>query len=283
MKKVDSIVQYKSLMQEIRKVCKRPYSNMYYTVEQLQRYIDLERMYYHETQGGIIFLFDEGLYYKAGLYLDGEQEFDFPEVDKKLLVRDIYREGKRDQKLPFIVKRLEELGFDNQGTTAQVCAQVQKLFSMSSRVERYVKRLEQSGFRFGIGDISQIDEMEKLLYSSEIIKDYHIEYKTEEEKMQMSGNYMGVWDKDGNLCAASIVSVINGVAQGVGIAIQEKYKMSGLAPFITYYRSKWLLEQGIDLIQGWLLLCNQKSILYHTSLGYEMTDKRADEWVKNWR
>jgi len=280
LKKLDSLEQYNILIREVRKECRRPYSNLYYTAEQIQRYIDLGRAFFYNAEGGVIFLFDEENYYKVGLYLNGEKQFDFPSVDKKLLIRNVYKEGKKEDVLTTIENKLTEIGFEKQETTAQVVAQVTEVCEKSRRVERHIFKMQKNGFYCGIVDEARMPEAEQILLDSKIIKDYHIDYRTESEKNIISGTYMGIWNKDGKLCAVSIVSIINGIAQGVGIAVREEYKMCGLAPILTYYRFQWLQEHGVELTQAWLLLSNQKSILYHSSLGYIITDKRADEWIK---
>lgn len=282
LKKLDSVEQYNNLTREVRKECRRPYSNLYYTAEQIQRYIDLGRAFFYNAEGGVIFLFDEENFYKVGLYLNGERQFDFPSVDKKLLIRNVYKEGKKEAVLANIENKLIEIGFVKQATTAQVVAQVPRVYEKSRNVERYVSKMEKNGFYCGTVDETQMFEAEQMLLDSKIIKDYHIDYRTESEKNTIPGTYMGIWNKDGKLCAVSIVPIINGIAHGIGIAVREEYKMCGLAPILTYYRFQWLQEHSVELIQAWLLLSNEKSILYHSSLGYIITDKRADEWIKEY-
>ena len=129
-----------------------------------------------------------------------------------------------------------------------------------------------------IAEKELFEKVEELLINTHIIKDYHLNYLNSEEKE--NGAYLYLTNKEGEMCAAGVSVVKNGVAQGIGIAIKDEFKMQGLAPFLGYYRMKWLSDNNVKLIQAWVLNNNEASLRYHTSLGYSLTNKYADEWVK---
>lgn len=93
------------------------------------------------------------------------------------------------------------------------------------------------------------------------------------------GAYLCILNNENEICAASIAYIENGIAQGTAMAIEEKYKMNGFAPVLTYNRCKVLYEKGVKYLQGWVLMDNYASLKYHKGIGYQFINKYADEWI----
>lgn len=280
MERIETLKQYRSLINAVRQICRRPFSNNYFAYDDIERFIRLGRAYYHETAGGLIFLFDEERFFRACLHLDERAEFDLPFVNKRILVRTIYRKGREEAGQSSVEQRLNAIGFYKAGTTVQIVGDVEAIFNKCSRLQPYVEKMEKAGYRCMFAEGRQIDVFENLLLASRVIRDYHIDYKTPEEKRCMREAYLGIVDRNETLCAVSAVEIVRGTARGIGIAVVDRLKMHGLTSITAYHRYKWLFERGIKVIQGWVLVDNEPSIRYHTSLGYRMTDKFADEWIR---
>ncbi len=280
MKKLESFDEYKNIIRNFRLVCKRPFSNVYYMPDDIKRYIALGRAGYEKTENGIVFFFDEETYYRACLYVDEKERFTISPQRKRVLVKNVFEKEKKDEKLQCIENRLTESGFKKAGTSVAIQGESEKLIQRCKHMEKYAETLKKKGYYCVEADFSLFEEMERIIVDSGIIKDYQLNYRTDEEKKQLErGSYLCMMKDEGQICAVSACVIEHGIAKGIAMAVKEKYKMHGLAPILTYYRFKWLCEQGIKYIRGWILTDNEPSLRYHQSLGYEFLNKYADEWI----
>lgn len=280
MNRLKDIEEYKMLVREFRKEHKSFYSNFYFMPKDVERYISLGRVEYENNEEGLFFCFDEEKYYRVCMYIEVGKTFSVPIRDKKMLVRNIYRKNDQIEKLNQCEKILEKNGFSMVETTFLAQAETKELWRNCSRLEKFFPSLEKKGFRCVEADYSLYKEIEELIMCSGMIKDYHMNYLTEQEKRMMhAGAYLCVLDKQNQICAASISFVNDGIARDGVIAVKEEYKMMGVAPMLTYQRCKWFCENNVDLVQGWIRMDNDASIRYHKSLGYHFIDKYANEWI----
>lgn len=281
MKKLESFDEYKNIIRDFRSVCRRPFSNVYYMPDDIKRYIALERAGYEKTESGIIFFYDEETYYKACLYVDEKEEFTIPPQKKRVLVRNVFEKEKKDEKLQCIENRLTESGFKKAGTSVAIQGESEKLSQRCKHMEKYAEALKKKGYYCVAADASMAEEIEALMLDSGIIKDYQLEYKSDEEKKRMinRGCYLCMVNRDNQVCAGGICDSKDGISQGVGVVVKEKYKMQGFAPVLAYYRCKWWDKNDIKLAHAWILTDNNPSLMYHRSLGYEFTNMYADEWI----
>lgn len=280
-RKVESIEEYKKIVKEYRQYCRRPYFNNYFMPDDILRYIELGKIFYTMDENALIFYIDEGAYWRVCFYSDPEKSFVINPRDKKTVVRNVYK-SEREDALVSAGKSLENSGFVLAGTTVQVLGDVEVMLNGLSRMDMYAKRWEKKGFTYKVLDASMYDAAEKILLNSNIIHDYQIDYKTDEEKAELPlGTCLGIINSEGELCGVSMCDIKNGCAKGIGIAIEEQYKMNGFAPILTFHRLSWLKENDISLLEGWILINNTDSINYHRRLGYRFTEKYADEWVLN--
>lgn len=189
-------------------------------------------------------------------------------------------QDERDEKLIEFEKELQKNGFECVGTSFQVQGSVSEIAEKCLSLEKYYFSMEKKGFRCVEAEYSLYKEIEALILSSDIIKDYQMHYLTELEKqMMIPGSYLCVLDRQDQICAAGIVYVYDGVSQDGVLAVREEYKMKGIAPLLTYKRYKWFCKNKVVLGQGWILTDNDASIRYHKSLGYGFTGKYANDWL----
>ena len=278
--KVLSVQEYKELTEDFRSICRRPFSNIYLMSDDIKRFIELERVSFEKSDYGLIFYFDEDTFYRVCLYVDEKQLFEIPSRDKKLLIRNVYRTKKKDVKLSYVEERLQSLGFKQEGTTAQIEGNPQELIANCKVIEQYAKKMERMGYSCIIPDISCYEEIEDMILESRVIKDYHMTFRTKEEKRNMEkGSYLCIVNEKGELCAAIIADIDVDIAQIEALAVKEEYKIRGLAPILDYKIFKQLCERKIGLVQGWVELDNDDSLRYHMSLGYRFAGKQANEWI----
>lgn len=282
MKRLHTVEEYKKLIREVRTKHKNLFSNIYYMSVDIQRYIDLERAYYEEIPGGLLLIFDEERYYRVCMYVDVMQDLSIPQMDKKIVLKNVYRKGKEETELEIVEKVLKSQGFEKEGTVVQVKGNVSCILERCRKLERYVNKMEMKGFRCVVADETYLDKIESMLFASEKVRDYQIDYRTSEEKRVMKeGTYLCVLNSEDEICAVNACYMEGQTAYGEGVAIEEQYKMHGLAPIMTFHRFKHLADNNVTNILAWILTDNEASLRFHTSVGYELVNKYIDEWVRN--
>lgn len=282
MKRLKNLDDYYTLIKKARKKCRISFSNMYCLADEIQRYINLGRLYFIELEKGVAFIIDEEKYYKLCLYIDSTTSFSIPELDKKILMRNIYREGSKANSVQQVESGLNQNGFQKAGTSIQIQGSPSEIVDKKKNIERCISIIERNGYKIVQADASMMDGIESLLAEVPFLHDYHADFKTEEEKQQnlKQGGYLCVIDASGKVCAATVTWVRGRLADGGAIAVGEQFQRLGLAPAISYERLKKLKEQGVEGLQGWVLLDNEASIRYHKSMGFEFMDRYADEWIR---
>lgn len=281
MEKLQSVEEYKRLVRQAKEECKNAFSNSYYMTADIQRYIELNQAYYIKLCQGFMLILDEGRYYRACLYIDTTMEFEIPLLDKKIVLKNVYRKGKEDEYLEVFESRLEKMGFKKEGTVVQIKCDVPTLAERCRHLEKYAQKMQSKGFRCVEADETYFEKMDKLLYASGFVRDYQIDYRTLEEKRELKkGSHLCMLNNNNELCAVNVCYVEGKTAYGEGVAVAEEYKMHGFAPIMSYYRSGWLLENGVENIQAWVLEDNDVSMRYHTSIGFRVVNKYVNEWVR---
>lgn len=282
MESLTSLKDYYDLIKKTKERCKISFSNMYYMADTIQRYIDLGRMYFVETEGGVLFFMDEEKYYMLCLSVNAGDSLDIPEMKKKILVRNVYRKNQKSKMMEQVEEGLVRSGFHRGGTSIQIQGRPSVILEKKKGIERCIGIIERNGYRIVQAEASMLEEIENLVTHAPFLYDYQIDFKTNEEKQEnlKQGGYLCVVDQNNEVCAATITWVHGKSADGSAIVVGEKYKMMGLAPAICYERLKRLQEQGIESLQGWVLLNNEASMRYHKSMGFEFMNKYVDNWIR---
>jgi len=279
MKKLTTYGECKKMMGEIIRTSKKTFSNFYFLPADVERYIDLGRAYYEEVDAGVIFIFDEELYYKVCVVVDAEKPLNMPKFDKKVLIRNIFREEKRGTEIQMVEENLKKLNFRKIMTNVQIQANVPEMYEKRKMYEEIVFSLESKGYRCIEPNEVQCEEIERILLDSQMIKDYHLDYFSDEERRD--GNYLCIIDENEELCAVCRSIVKNRIAQLHGVAVIERCKKQGFASALRYYQIKYLFDNDAIYLQGWIRLDNQPSLQLHTKIGYKLLDKYADDWIRD--
>lgn len=281
MQVLESYNEYKVMVTEFREKNGRPFSNLYFMPADIERYIRLGRVRYEKKENGIIFYFDEEKYYRVCLCVNEKDKFLVEKQDKKILIKNVYRKGKKRENLLCVEQQLKELGFKKTGTSFKIRGKVRDLYQRCKRMKKFADVLEKKGFHCVTADISMLEEIEALILDSGIIKDYQLNYWTDEEKRRLvkEGTYLCMINDRKQICAVGGCIIRNNTTKGIAAAVREQYKMHGLIVALNYHRLKWLYNHGIESSQGWILVSNKPSIRYYQSLGYEFLDEYTDEWI----
>lgn len=283
MEQVKTLLQFNELIREAKEFGKTAFTNFFLGKEQLDRYIDKGRLYYQSGKWGIAFFGDEESYYLCVGYFNLIEPIALEPCDKKVLFRILYREDKPTKNMDVFEKQLSEIGFIKADTT------IQYVLDPKIRQERYAKLyrasekiLKAQGFTIDVPNKEDISQIRQVLYGTDILKDFHYAYKDDEEiaKDIENGAYLCVKDAIGKICAVNRVYVKAGMAEADGIAIVEEYKKHGFSVAISTKRYLLLNQRGdVEKVQGWIIDTNQTSIKYHTDLGWEKTNRCANEWI----
>lgn len=280
MQKIDKLEQYKELMLGMKQRCGRGASNVYFMADEVGRYIAQGRLYAEEFEAGCVLYVDEHTYYNTAIYVADDAIVPIPARDKRCVFRYVYRGKDAEATGQKFSGTLSANGFHKGATSVEVRLATEDHVENGKKVEKWVRKMEEQGFSCVCAEEPQFQEIEEMICSSGVIKDYQIAYRTPEEKRALEkGSYLCILDKEGNMCAASFCALVNGITTGGALVVKEEYKMRGLVPMITYYRSKWLEKHHASYSQGWIETDNMPSIRLHKSLGYEFRDRYADEWI----
>ena len=283
MQQVKTLLQYNDLVRQAKENGKIQFTNFYLGKEQLDRYIEKGRLYYQIGEWGIAFFCDEESYYQCIGYFNLLKPVVLEKCDKKVLFRILYKEDRVEKNMVIFEKQLSEIGFSKVDMTRQYVLEPKK------RMERYKKLyqaskkiLESKGFVIESPTQEDAFKIREVLYGTDILKDFHYTYKDDEEIKRdiAEGAYLCVKDADGNICAVNRVYVRKGMAEADGIAIVEAYKKHGFSVAISTKRYLLLNQRGdVEKVQGWIIDTNLTSIKYHTDLGWEKTNRCANEWI----
>lgn len=280
MQKISKPEQYKDLMQGMKQRCGRGISNIYFMADEIGRYISQGRLYVEEFDAGCVFYVDERTYYNTAIYVADNAIAPIPARDKKCVLRYVYRGKDAEATGQKFFGTLSTNGFHKGATSVEVRLSIEDSVRNGKKVEKWVRKMEGQGFSCVYAEEPQFQEIEEMICASGVIKDYQMAYRTPEEKRALEkGSYLCILDKEGNMCAASFCAIVSGITTGGALVVKEEYKMRGLVPMFTYYRSRWLKEHHVVCCQGWIETDNMPSIRLHKSLGYEFRDRYADEWI----
>ena len=282
MEKVVSIEQYRSIQKEFKPACRRPLLHCVWSEEQINRHIDKGRLYCLKGEWGFAFLSDEETYYQCEGYFDPAQKPGILPADKKILLRTIYQEGRTDAVRDSFEEQLIAAGFAKEDATYRfqldIEENLERIVKLGSRAEEMINDM---GFYMGFPDREDVDALNELMFSSDILEDIHFFYRDREEleKEIDEKDFLCVKDKDGKICAVSRAYVNNGIAEGDGIVVLEEYKKTGLTVALSAKRCILLNEMGVKYIRAWIIDTNRASIRYHTSLGWKKNGRVANEWI----
>ncbi len=283
MESLRSLEEYKSLLASYKSIYRRGYNNNYLSTTMVKRYVSLGRIYYEADENALLFFTDEENYYRLYLLLGPEMDFSIKVHDKPVMVRNIYREGAKPDCLWKVEAALKKQGFALYDKTVQILAKpLEDKENIRRKYDKAISFLERFGMRIGYAQEEDMEQMMSLKAQEPLLKDYHFIYKTKSEILEeiKNGYYRCAYNHLGEVCAVQNYAVVNGVLQGSWLAVKDEYKVKyGIGSTMAYHSFLYAIEKNIAYYYGWVARDNGKSVKYHQSIGYEIGDKWADEWL----
>ena len=273
-RKLESVDEYKTIQKNMRHNITTLFSNIFFLPVDIEHYITSGRALLRELDKGFILLLEETKYYKLYIYADVEQQIVIEPFDKKIVFRYMYREEKGRAVLSHIEEQFRKNGFLKEGTLVYISGNAEELFEKCKKIEPCIKSLENKGYSYKELSSEYYEMAEEMLVSTNIIKDYHLEAS----KPNITKKCYAVVNGLDEICGVYLGYIEGEVANGA-IMVKEEYKKLGLGPMLSYYRYKWMKENGIKKNEGWIYLHNKDSLKYHQSLGFALMDRYMDDWI----
>lgn len=283
LERVESWEKYKNLLREVKRRGFNRFINNFLDVDAVRRYVGLDRMEYELDGSGLYIYTDEGPYYR--LYLQcGEKAIRLTEREKPVLVRNVYREGNKSAGQQDVEEQMQGQGFSLYSRSAQILATpLEDRGNVLEKLRKAERFLGRFGLKITYADGSQIEAIFRLRDSEADLKPYHFSYETMEERQQAieKGYFRCVINAQNELCAAQQFRVERNGIQGNWLAVETDYKEKyGIGAAMAYHSFAYAIERNIGNYFGWLERDNEKSLRYHQSIGYRLTGKVAEDWVR---
>lgn len=285
MERLENWEKYKRLQKEAKQQGFTHFMNNYLDINAVKRYIGLGRMEYGQDKGALYIYTDEGSFYR--LYIQcGKNVIKPPEREKPVLVRNVYQDGRKSAAQQEIEGQLQVLGFSSYSASAQIlAAPLENRENILEKLEKAKRFLERFGMKITYADHSQLESILRLRDSETELKPFHFSYETMEERQQAieKGYFRCVVNDHNELCAAQQFRIERTGIQGNWLAVKTQYKEKyGIGAAMAYHSFAYAIEQNIGNYFGWLEKNNEKSLHYHQSIGYRLTGRAAEDWVR-WR
>lgn len=284
MEQVTNLNQYDQLLRNTRKIFGRLHTNCFLLAPETERIIVQGRLYFEETDNGLLFYVDEKRYYQVYFYISSEmKKFNILPREKPLLIRIIYTQGSKSALQKEIDRLIMDTGFSLLDSTTQVYTIAKdNLAAMGTMYERMENLLMGYGMRLIVAKKEYLDKILELRDNEPALKMFHIPYHTREEELQIiqEGGYACIINSSKEICAARKIEQIMGSLYSPWFCVKSDYKDKyGLGIVMTGYEMKYAYERNLERVYGWIANDNVKSWNYHKRMGVLCTGKAADEWV----
>lgn len=283
METLSSLEEYKSILREGRTRSRGGYNNMYLDIASIKRYLSLGRLYYELNDAGLILFTDEEQYYRMYLQCNPQGVVSISAQDKPILIRNIYKESGKPDILGQMEDALERQGFTLYDQSVQILAQPLTMEdTVRKKCDMAMSFLKRANIEIIYANSTHLDEIISLRNVEPELKPYHFFYQTREEMLQdiEKGYYRCAVNGQGEICAAQHFTVENGTLQGDWLAVKEEYKVKyGIGTAMAYHSFLYAIKKEIPNYYGWVVRDNVKSLKYHRTIGYTISEKLADEWL----
>lgn len=281
MQKIQSREEYVNIIDENKKAYKKLVTNCYMHVEEAEKYIAQDRLYFETVDGGLFLYVDEALYYLGYYYLAPDAGPEISAKDKDVVIKNIYAEGRKKDAVLRVEELLQQNGFVLADTMRQISADPETVLKNLERPGKVAKRiLDSSGFRLVSAAPDRLEEIREWQNHMDCIPYYQVDYFTDEELLEEidAGRLVCMVDATGKICAVRHVFV-RGKSMYGWVSIGEAYrKRYGMVLVFSVYTLEYALKHGLK-VMGWITTTNQPSIQYHMKIGYQWENRYTDEWL----
>lgn len=286
MELVKSIEEYKSLLNEIKKRDRRCFNNNYCYIPMIQRLISMERLYYVNNETGLYLYMDEESYYRLVFYLVSGENFYIENVNKPIVVRNIYKQNTINEKMLTIQQSFKEHGLQlyysifQMEVASEFLRNEELVYSMK---EQSCMELNAKGFTIGYPSDDISTEIVALRENAKEISPYHYQYKTKKELRHNidNQNYLCIINNTNDeVCAAVEKYYENNCLLIDWISVKPEFQNGkGFGKALHLFAFAEAVKQGIDHIYTWVPQTNERSLYFHKKNHWNKTGKITDEWI----
>lgn len=284
MEKIHSLDEYYKLTTDMKNSLERKKvsTNCFLTIDAIKRLLKQERFYFIRLEDGIMFLSNEGLYYRGYYYWNPETQKHFPKFEKPLLTKHLYYQGHKKKELLINEKTLSVSGFHRSDTNCQVEMSAEQIGNIHRQLQLFDRILTKGGFKMEYAEPEQYEEILHLRSETSEFNCFTFSYLSEEEILRgmEEHSYICVFDRSQNICATTYVDYRSIIPEGNGLCVKEKYKKSyGFGGALLYRALNDSFEKGCKHYHSWVTEGHEASIQFHKRMGFQYTGKVEEDWV----
>jgi len=284
MEKIHSLDEYYALITDIKKNKNgnRISTNCFLSTGAIKRFLEQGRLYAICVKDGIMFLSDEGAYYRGFYYWDPETQKYFPVLEKPLLTKHLYYQGRRKEELLLNERLLSSCGFIQSDTNYQVEVCKEKSGHIRRQLQLFDRIIKKGNFKMEYARPEQYEEILHLRMETPEFSCFTFPYLSDEEILQgmEEHSYICVFDSFENICATTYVDYTSIIPEGNGVCVKEEYKKRfGFGGALLYRALSDSFERGCKQYHSWITEGNEASIQFHKRMGFQYTGKVEEDWI----
>jgi len=283
--KIASFEAFRDLASMHKNSCGKVLSNLPVFTGGIKDDITKGRLFYLKHTGGVLFLADEGSYYRAYYIWDGHAGKERICLDKPAVIEEINQGGRRDSYFEELQLHLSATGF----TFYRNNLQVEKNLSNGDVREKGESREGNNG----IEDASTLNEMRKaglrfeylgedqmdlaaalwndLLELSDIPQDHLI--------WQKENRVFGAFNEKGEMVAAQWWRFEKNASEGRHTATRQDYARRGIASALVAEWCRDAAGQQMKKCYTWISDANTRSLALYHKMGFRPNGRQCIQYI----
>lgn len=284
MERIHSLKEYYELTTDIRKNKNFPRisTNCFLSTDAVKRLLEQERLYVMHVEDGVLFVSDEGLYYRGYYCWNPDTQKHLPPLEKPLLTKHLYYQGHKKEELLINERILSLCGFVKSDTNCQVEVGAERKEKIRRQLRLFDRMIEKGNFKIEYARPAHYEEILRLRMETKEFSCFTFPYLSEEEIWQgmEEHSYLCVFDSFQNICATTYVDYSAMIPEGNGVCVKEKYKKKfGFGGALLYRALYDSFEKGCERYHSWVTEGNEASIQFHERMGFQYTGKVEEDWI----
>lgn len=284
MKKIHSLEEYYALITDIKQNgnFKRVSTNCFLSTDAVNRFLRQGRFYAVNVEDGIMFLSDEGVYYRGYYCWNPDTEKHLPVLEKPLLTKHLYYQGHKKEDLVLNERILSLCGFKKSDINYQVEIGAEREEQVRRQLQLFDRIMDKGDFVMEYAKPEQYEEILHLRMETPEFSCFTFPYLSNEEILRgmEKHSYICVFDRFQNMCATTYVDYRSIIPEGNGLCVKEKYKKRfGFGGALLYRALSDSFEKGCTRYYGWITEGHEASIRFHERMGFQYTGKVEEDWT----
>lgn len=286
---VQSFEEYSALVKEAKSDrAHRPFTNCYMMPDEIKRLIQIKSFYRVKADDALVFVADEVGYYYMFLYVNLEKELRLPQLDRQVLVEDVYYEARRTEAQEKFENVVKGAGFTFLNTYQAIVDRPQiKPEKYWKSLHALEKSLAAEGKKIAVPRYNQLKAFEKI-YRKEINRFVQKRYTRKERRRQADQELLHcVTDKKGEIYAIHISGVLHGGAIAARSDCHNNIYSSALVFYVNQYyysgmpedpeaQKEFMRPKGVG---GWIAVDNTPSWRLYKQIGLVANGKAMNQFV----